>query len=178
LVNVNGDLLGAALGGDMLGACQRRPTAIAGKPEEILRYERDRAPRAPLPRRVSRRIDDNLTHDSPTGMVRIATRDEEPGQRLGYPESSGLGTVTVEVSQCGTHVPAALYRPGKLPRSPPRLASFITHPSTVLDRKAALMLDSGALRRNRSVWQLVDRQPSPVLPMARGLAHSDDSPSQ
>jgi hypothetical protein len=35
LINVNRDLLGAALGGDMLGACQRRPAAVAGKPEEI-----------------------------------------------------------------------------------------------------------------------------------------------
>ena len=35
LIHVNRDLLGAALGGDMLGACQRRPAAVAGKPEEI-----------------------------------------------------------------------------------------------------------------------------------------------
>jgi hypothetical protein len=32
---VHGDLLGAALSGDVLGACQRRPAAVAGKPEEI-----------------------------------------------------------------------------------------------------------------------------------------------
>ncbi|HEY4830826.1 MAG TPA: hypothetical protein VIH85_28925 [Solirubrobacteraceae bacterium] len=35
LVNVNGNLLGAALGGYMLGADQRRPATVAGKPEEI-----------------------------------------------------------------------------------------------------------------------------------------------
>jgi hypothetical protein len=148
LINVNGDLLGATLGGDMLGARQRRPPTLAGKPDEILRYQRYRAPRAPLPRRVRRRIDDDLTHDSPTRMVRIATRNEEPGQRLGHPQSSGLGPVTVQVSQCGTHVPAALHCPGELPRSPPRLASFIIDPSTVLGRKAALMLHSDDQRQS------------------------------
>jgi hypothetical protein len=137
LINVNGDLLGTTLGGDMLGAGQRRPATIAGEPEEIFRYQGYRAPRTPLPRRVSRRIDDNLTHDSPTGMVRIAARNQETGQRLGYTDSSGLGPVTVQVPQCGTHVPAALHCPGELPRTPPRLASFIIDPSTVLDRNAA-----------------------------------------
>ncbi len=139
---MNGDLLSAALGGDMLGACQRGPATVAGKPQEILRYQRYRAPRAPLPRRVSRRIDDDLTHDSPTGMVRIAAHNEEPGERLGYPHRSGLGPVTVQVSQCGTHVPAALHGPGELPRSPPRLASFIFDPSTVLDRQPDPILHS------------------------------------
>lgn len=133
MINVNRDLLGAALGGNMLGACQRRPATVAGKPEEILRDERYGASRAPLPRRVSRRIDDNLTHDSPTSMVRIAARNEEPGQRLGYPHSSGLRPVTVQVPQRRTHVPAALDRPGELPGGPPRLASFIVDTSTVLD---------------------------------------------
>ncbi len=136
MIDVNGDLFGPALGGDMLGPCQRRPATVAGKPEQVLRYERYRAPRAPLPRRVSRGIDDNLTHDSPTRMVRIATRNEEPSQRLGYTLSSGFGPVTVQVPQCGTHVPSALHCPGELPRTPPRLASFIIDPSTVLDQKA------------------------------------------
>jgi hypothetical protein len=137
LINVNGNLLGSALGGDMLSACQRRPPTLASKPDEILRHQRYRAPRAPLPRRVRRRIDDNLTHDSPTGMVRIATRNEKSGQRLGHPHSFGLGPVAVQVPQCGTHVPAGLDCPGELPRSPPRLVSFIIDPSTVLDRKTA-----------------------------------------
>jgi hypothetical protein len=66
-------------------------------------------------------------------MVRIAARNEEPGQRLGYPHSFGLRPVTVQVTQRGTHVPAALDRPGELPGGPPRLASFIVDPSTVLD---------------------------------------------
>ena len=76
-------------------------------------------------------------------MVRIAARNEEPGQRLGYPHSSGLRPVTVQVPQCGTHLPAAVNRPGELPGSPPRLC-VVHHRSlfTVLDRNAALHADS------------------------------------
>jgi hypothetical protein len=36
LIDVNGDLLGTALGGDMLGAHQWRPAWITGKPDEIV----------------------------------------------------------------------------------------------------------------------------------------------
>jgi acetyl esterase len=148
LINVNGDLLGAALSGDMLGARQRRAPTVAGEPDEILRYERYRAPRALFPRRVSRRIDDDLTHDSPPSMVRIATRNQKPGQRLGHPQSSGLGPVTVQVPQRGTHLPPALHRSGQLPGCPPRLASFIIDPSTVLGHEATLRLDSDDRRRS------------------------------
>jgi hypothetical protein len=92
---VNGDLLGAALGGDMLSAHQRRPATVTGKPDKIVRYQGDRAPRAPLPRRISRGINDNLPDHSPTGMARIATRNEKPRQRVGHQRSFGLGSVIV-----------------------------------------------------------------------------------
>ena len=80
MINVNGDLLGTTLGGDVLGARQRRPAAVTGKPDQIVRNQRDRAPRALLPGRVSRRINDDLAYHSPTRMVRIAPRNEKPGQ--------------------------------------------------------------------------------------------------
>jgi hypothetical protein len=92
---MNGDLLDAALGGDMLGARQRRPATVTGKPDKIARNERYRAPRAPLPGRVSRRIDDNLAHHSPTSMARITTRNEKPRQCIGDYRSSRLGSVIV-----------------------------------------------------------------------------------
>ena len=79
MINVNGDLLGTTLGGDVLGARQRRPAAVTGKPDQIVRNQRDRAPRALLPGRVSGRIDDNLAHHSPTSMMRITARNEKPG---------------------------------------------------------------------------------------------------
>jgi hypothetical protein len=132
LIDVNGDLLGTTLGGDMLGAREGRPARVTGEPDEIVRDQWYRAPRASLPGRVSRRIDDHLTHHSPTGMVRIATRHEKPGQRVGHPDSFRLRPVGVHVPQCGTHVPAALHCAGQLPRGPPRLASFIIDLPTVL----------------------------------------------
>jgi hypothetical protein len=132
LINVNGDLLGTALGGDVLGARQRRSATVPGKPDEIVRYQRYRAQRALLPGRVSRRINDHLTHHSPTSMVRIATRDEKPGQRVGHPHSFRLRPVGIQVPQCGTHIPAALHCAGELPRRPPRPVSFIIDLSTVL----------------------------------------------
>ena len=131
MIDVNRDLLGAALGGDVLGAGQRRPAGVIGKPEEILRDQRHRPPRAPLPRRVSRRIDDNLTHDSPTTMVRIATRNEEPGQRLSYPYSSRLGPVTVQVPQCGTHVNG---RRRPLWQAPGRSAAALCRSTSIFHR--------------------------------------------
>jgi len=77
---MDGDLFGTALRGDVLGAHQRRPATITGKPDEIVRYQRYRASRALLPGRVGRRINDDLAYHSPTRMVRIAPRNEKPGQ--------------------------------------------------------------------------------------------------
>jgi hypothetical protein len=116
LIDVNGDLFGAALGGDMLGAHQRRPATITGKPDEIVRYQRYRASRALLPRRVSGRINDDLADHAPTRMVRIATRNEKPGQRVRYRHSSRLRPMGIQVPQRSADVPAVLDRTGELPR--------------------------------------------------------------
>jgi hypothetical protein len=132
LVNVDRDLLSAALGSDMLGARQRRPAPVTGEPDEIIGHQHDRAPRALLPGRVSRRVNDNLADHSPTSVVRVATRDEKPGQRVGDTHRSRLSPVSIQMPQCGTYVPAALHCHGELPRRPPRLASFFVDLSTVL----------------------------------------------
>jgi hypothetical protein len=132
LINVNGDLFGTALSGNMLSARQLRAPTLASKADEVLGHQRYRAPRAFLPWRVGRRVDDDLTHDSPPRVVRIATRNEKPRERLRHPHRPWLGSVAVQVPQCGTHVTAVLYRPGELTGSPPRLLSFIVDRSTVL----------------------------------------------
>jgi hypothetical protein len=49
-------------------------------------------------------------------MVRIAPRNEKPGQRVRHPRGSGLGPMSVQVPQCGADVPPALHRAGELPR--------------------------------------------------------------
>ena len=80
---MDSDLFGAPLGGDVLGVRQLRPPAVAGKRNQILGDDSYRAPRALLPRRVGRRVDHNLTDDSPTSVMRVATRDKKPRQRVG-----------------------------------------------------------------------------------------------
>jgi hypothetical protein len=91
------DLFGAPLGGDVLGVGQLRPPTVAGKGDEILGDRRYRASRALLPWRVGRRVNDNLTNDSPTSVMRIATRNQKPRERIGHPMGSGLGGVGVEM---------------------------------------------------------------------------------
>jgi hypothetical protein len=90
LINVHSDLFGTTLGGDVLSARQWRAPTVAGQADEILGDQRYRAARAPLPRGVGRRVDDNLPDGPPTGVVGIATRNEKPRQSLGYPDGSRI----------------------------------------------------------------------------------------
>ena len=94
---MNGDLFGAALSGDMLSARQLRATTVAGEADEVLGYKRYRPPRALLPRGVGRRVNDDLTDDSPTRVVRIATRNQKPRQRLRHPKRTRLERMSVQV---------------------------------------------------------------------------------
>jgi hypothetical protein len=142
LIDVDRDLFGAALGGDVLSAGQLRAAAVACKADQVLCYQRHRSPRALLPRRVGRRVDDDLTDDPPARVVRIAARYKKPCERLRHPQRSWLGPVAVEMSQCGANVTAILDRAGELTRGPPRLALFIVDPSTVLAGLLALGLGS------------------------------------
>ena len=97
MIYVRSDLFGAPLGGDVLGVGQLRAPTVAGKGDEILGDDRYRAARALLPWRVGRRVDDNLTDDSPTSVVRVTTRNKKPRERIGHPIGSGLGCVDVQM---------------------------------------------------------------------------------
>ena len=85
MINMNGDLFGAALGGDMLSAHQLHAPTVARDADEVLGYKRHGAARALFPRCARRRVDDDLTDDSPTRVVRIAARNEKPRERLCHP---------------------------------------------------------------------------------------------
>jgi hypothetical protein len=91
LIYVKRDLFGAPLGGDVLSMGQPRPPTVAAKRDEILGDHRYRPSRALLPWRVGRRVDDNLTDDSPAGVMRVAPRNKKPRERIGHPMGSGLG---------------------------------------------------------------------------------------
>jgi hypothetical protein len=69
LIYVKSDLFGTPLGGDVLGVGQLRPPPLAGECDEILGDYRYRASRTLLPRCIGRRVNDNLTDDSPTSVM-------------------------------------------------------------------------------------------------------------
>ena len=52
LIDMTCDLLGAALGGDVLGARELRAATLTRKAQQVIGYERYRPARALLPRRV------------------------------------------------------------------------------------------------------------------------------
>ena len=106
----------------MLGAHQLGSATVVREADQVVSYERNRAPRALLPRGVGRRLHNDLTHDPPTRMVRITTCDKKSRERLGHPVRPGLGPMAVEMSECGTDATPVVNRPGELPRSRPRLA--------------------------------------------------------
>jgi hypothetical protein len=97
LIDMHGDLLGAALSGEMLGARQRRPAGLPGQPNEIIGDQRYRAPRASLPGRISHRINHDLTHHSPPRVVRVATGYEKSSERVRHSRRFWLGSMLVEM---------------------------------------------------------------------------------
>jgi hypothetical protein len=143
LINVNSDLFGAPLGGDVLGVGQLRPPTVAGERDQILGDHRYRTSRTLLPWRIGCGIDDNLTDDSPTSVMRVATRNKKARQRIGQSRGSGLGCVDVEMPKRSTDVPTVIYRPSQFPRGPPRFVSLIVDTSTVLGQE--LMSDGSSI---------------------------------
>jgi hypothetical protein len=121
LIDVTGDLFGAPLGGDVLGARELGANTLTGKAQQVTGDERYCAARAFLPRRVGGGIHDDLADDSPAGVMGVAASDEKPCERLGDTRCSGLGRVAIQMPQCGTHVAPAVHRPRELRSGPPRL---------------------------------------------------------
>jgi hypothetical protein len=130
LIDVDGDLFGASLGGNVLRLGELGAPAVTTETDQILGDDRHRPSRALFPGRVGRRVDDNLPDDSPTGVMRVAPRDQEPRQRIGHALGFGLGPVDVKMPQRGTDVSAVVDRPGQLPCGL-RSLSFRVDPFTV-----------------------------------------------
>jgi hypothetical protein len=126
------DLLGTALSGDVLSARQRGAPSFACKGDQVLCDQRYGPPSALLPRRVGRRVDDNLTHGPPACVVRIAARDEKPRQRLCHTDRSWLGAVPVQMAKCGAHITTVLNRDCETARVRGGPVRLMLDPSTVL----------------------------------------------
>src|ERR1700731_3906789 len=114
-----GDLLGPALRGDVLRSNELRATTPARKAQQVFGYHRYRPAGTLLPRRIGCRVDDNLTNDAPTIVVRVAPRDEKSSKRLGNLDCLGLGRVTIEMPQRGLHAATFVDCPRELGGSSP-----------------------------------------------------------
>jgi hypothetical protein len=97
LIHMHGDLLDPAPCRDVLSARKRSTPRDLSEIDQVLRDQWHSTARALLPRRIGGRIDDNLTEDSPTRVVRIATRNEKSTERLRYSLRFRLGSVTVKM---------------------------------------------------------------------------------
>jgi hypothetical protein len=106
MVDMPGDLLGAALCRGVLGTDEPCVPVFGRDPQQVVADDRDRAPGALLPRCIGRGVDHHLADDPPTGVARLAPRDEEPGERVGDDDAVGLGAVGVEMPE-GLGDPAA-----------------------------------------------------------------------
>ena len=120
LIDVTRDLLGAALGRDMLGADEWGTASLARELEQVTGHQRDGPARTPLPRRVGGRVDHDLTNHSPTRVVGIAAGDEKARKRLGDRDRARLGSVAVEMAQRRADVAPVVNRPGELQGRPAR----------------------------------------------------------
>jgi hypothetical protein len=121
LIDVTGDLLRAALGSDVLGAPERRATTLTGQVQQITSDERHCPAGTLLPWRVGGRIHHDLTNDTPARVMGVAASDEEARERLGNGYCPRLGSVAVEMAQCGAHVAPVVNRSRELHCGPPRI---------------------------------------------------------
>jgi hypothetical protein len=115
LIYVGGDLLSSALRGDVLGLRQPGSPGGSGKGEEIVGDHRHGASCALLPGRISSRIDDHLADDAPAGVMRIATRDKKPRERVGNPLGVWLGCVAIEMPQRSRDLMTTIHSPCQVP---------------------------------------------------------------
>ena len=117
--------------GDLLGAADRRD--VLGALSGVRPPSPDNASRSSATRGIARRahfshgarragVHDDLAHDPPARVVRLATVDEEAGERLGDDRGAGLAAMHVQMTQRLRDAAAVLHRPCKLARCAPGLA--------------------------------------------------------
>jgi hypothetical protein len=114
--------------------CSRQlgPSTVSRKCDQILRDHRDRAPCALLPRCVRGRIDHNLTHDAPAGVVGITASNEKPCKRVGDALSIGIGRMDVKVPERVADLATVIHGSRELASRPARSVLLFLDPSTVL----------------------------------------------
>ena len=132
---MGGDLFGPPLSSDVLGVRQLGTPGGASKGNEIVGDHRYSSSRTLLPWRVRGRIDDYLADGSPASMMRIATRDKKPRQRVGEPLGLGIRRVDIEMPQRCADLATAVHCACQISCSRARSLSRVVDQSTVAAAK-------------------------------------------
>lgn len=149
LVYVGGDLFGSPLSGDVLGVTELRPSGGSSEGDEIVSDHRYSSSRAFLPRRVCGGLDDDLADDAPARVMRIATCDQKPCERVRDALGVGVRRVDIEMSQRCTDVPTAVHCRGQVPCCGPGSVSRVVDQPTVAAARFRI-----AMTRSRSCTSL------------------------
>ena len=118
MIEVVGDLLGAAAGGEVLSAVQRRAPLLGREVQQVLGHQRDGAAGARLPRRVGGGVHDDLAHDAPARVMGLAASDEEARERFGEDGGVRFCAARVQVAQRLADVAAVSDGASELSRGP------------------------------------------------------------
>jgi hypothetical protein len=118
MVEVTGDLLGAAAGGEVLGPMQRRAPLLGRQVQQVLGNLGHGAPCALLPRRVGGGVHHDLTHDAPARVMGLAASHKEARERFGEDGGVRFFASRVEVAQRFADVAAVSDGASELSRGP------------------------------------------------------------
>jgi hypothetical protein len=131
LVHVGRDLFGSPLRGDVLGMSQLGPSGGSGQGYQIVGDYRHGSPGAFLPWRVCGGIDDDLADNPPAGVMRVATCDQKPCERLRNALGVRVRRVDAEMPQRCADVPTAVDCPCQVPCCGPWSVSRVGDQPTV-----------------------------------------------
>lgn len=139
----------------MLCSRELGSSTVSGKRDQILRDHWDGAPRALLPGCVRGRIDHNLPHDAPAGVVGIAACDEESRECVGDSLSVRIGRMHVKMPERVADLAPVVHGSCELPGCTARSVLLFLDPSTVLtksstDRDYACVVDKPRFFKSRA----------------------------
>jgi hypothetical protein len=118
MVEVAGDLLGPAAGGEVLGTMQRRAPLLGREVQQVLGDLGNGSTGALLPRCIGRGVHDDLAHDAPARVMGLAASDEEARERFGEDGGVRLFASRVQVAQRLADVAAVSDGASELSRGP------------------------------------------------------------
>jgi hypothetical protein len=118
VIEVAGDLLRTAAGGEVLGTMQRRAPLLGREVQQVLGNLGNGSTGALLPRGIGRGVHDDLAHDPPARVMGLAACDEEARERFGQDRGVRFFASRVQVAQRLADVAAVSDSASELSRGP------------------------------------------------------------